>query len=248
MPFAVVQSTLEPPTLDQLRQAFTETARAGLNVTAVDAGAIQRDSFGILLRRLSEAHARVACGALAAVGYEAHAVDEAQLLGLPQLKSRIVIDPADDALRMADVLNRVEVVPYDQVVLVGAGMVGSPRFLRSRERVTGLMDPYAWPVYTLDVTEATHFAPRLEMLFACEPWRVQAEGRRMSYRCLGERKTHRAEVNFMLLVRRLAERTGRQVLTRGAAAVASLDDTVAVYPTNNAFEEELIWHAWHAMR
>jgi len=248
MPYAVVQSHLAPPSLEQLQTAFAETVRAGLNVTAADAGPIQRDSYGILLERLSLEHAQAAQRALAAVGYAADVVDERELLDLPPAKGRNRIDPAPDTLCLTDVMGRVETIAYDQVVLVGAGMVGDVKFVRERTYDHARHDLPVTPGYFLDVTETTEHAPRLEMLFAVEPWRVQAAGRRMNYRSLGDEMTTRAEVNFMLLVRRLAERLPASALTRGAAAVAGLDDTVAVYPSERAFEEELVWHAWHAMR
>jgi hypothetical protein len=248
MPYAVVQSQLTPPSLEQLRTAFAETARAGLNVTPADAGPIQRDSYGILLERLSLEHARTAQRALTGVGYASDVVDERQLLDLPPGKGRNRIDPAADALHLTDLMGRVETVAYEQIVLVGAGMVGDVKFVRQRTFDHVRHDLPVPPGYYLDVTETTEHAPRLEMLFAVEPWRVQAGGRRMNYRSLGEEMTNRAEVNFMLLVRRLAGRLPAGVLTRGAAAVAALDRSVAVYPCERAFEEELVWHAWRAMR
>ncbi len=248
MPFALVQSQLEPPSLDQVRAAFAETARAGLNVTAADAGAIRRDSFGILLERLTHEQAQVAQAALAGVGYATDIVDQRDLLDLPQARARIIVDPQPDVLHVHDALGRIESLPYDQVVLIAAGMVGDLKFSRELTQAADTQSRHRGMIFDIKVTESIEFSPRLEILFADEPWRIRAEGRRMTYRCLGDQMTRRAEVNFMLLVRKLASHVHPSILTRAAAAVASLDDTVAVFPNDKAFDEELVWHAWQAMR
>lgn len=249
MTYAVVQATLEKPTLTQLRDGLRAAlAAAGdFPYTPADAGPVRRDAFGILLEGLTVGQARLGQRELARVGYATHIVDEQQLLDLPPTQTRRVVEPNPDGLLLRDPLDRPEIIGYDHVVLVAAGMVGDQRFARERRRVPGTGNERSPAIYLLNVTETTDYEQRLDMLFDCPPWRIRAYGHRLTYACLGAEVTNRAEINFMHLVRRLGQHLAPGILTRGAAAVAHLDDTVAVYPTARAFEEELIWHYWYAV-
>lgn len=247
MPYALVQVSLAKPTLEQLRDALRAVADPAFPYTPADAGPVRRDAFGILLEGLSLAQARYAQRELARVDYATDIVDEHELLDLPPAPMRIVVDPTPEALVLRDTVGREEWIGYDHVVLLAAGMVGDQRFERNRRRVMGTGGEASMPIDLLQVTETTEYEQRLDVLFDCPPWRIRAYGHRLTYACLGAEVTNRAEINFMQLIRRAARHLLPGVMTHGAMAVADQHDTVAVYPTARAFEEELTWHHWRAM-
>src|SRR5260370_38237511 len=75
MPYAVMQKSLEPPSVEQLKAAFRDVP----GLTEVDAHILGQDAFGILVKHFTFENATALQTALAAQGVETEVLEE----GLP---------------------------------------------------------------------------------------------------------------------------------------------------------------------
>ena len=111
MPYAIVQSTLDGTTSDQLATAFATLDR----FTKHDGQHAAKDAYGVLANALERDDADALQAALGEQGVETKVVDEADL---PKLQTARRIKRAtvtDNALVAYDGLGREEAVPWETV-------------------------------------------------------------------------------------------------------------------------------------
>src|SRR5580693_8641542 len=124
MSCSVMQKNLEPPTMEQLKQAFCKVP----GLTAVDAAIFSRDAFGILARSFEPERAQALRSALAAQGVETEVVEDASLPVLPEARLVHRIDCTPDALVIYDPLGRSFPLKWENVMLIAAGRVNLVEF------------------------------------------------------------------------------------------------------------------------
>src|SRR6185503_18589726 len=102
MRYAVLQTDLNPPAIDQLQRAF----RSVPGLTASDAFILGKDAFGILVKDLSEEQAGALQGALRIEGIKTEIVDHALLPPLPQTHFVRQMECSPENLLIFDPLGR----------------------------------------------------------------------------------------------------------------------------------------------
>ncbi len=128
MAYAVLQKNLESPSLDQLKQAF----RATPGLTALDAGTLGRDAFGLLGKGFELPMATALKNSLAAQGVAAEVLEEAQLPQLPETFFLARLEATPNALLLHDSLGRVAELDWRNILLIAAGVVPLSEFKEVR--------------------------------------------------------------------------------------------------------------------
>src|SRR5579872_2394776 len=131
MPYAVMQKTVEPPSLEQLKRAFQRVK----GLTAADAQALGNNAFGILARNLPMERATALKDELKTEGVEAEAVEEGSLPKLPPAKFVTRVECGPEALLIYDPLGRSFPLEWKNIMLVAAGRVATSDFNRIRTEV-----------------------------------------------------------------------------------------------------------------
>lgn len=244
MAFAIVQQSIDPPTLQQVRDALAKTINLNLPIVPADAPGIVRDSFGILVQKLEFPQAVALAGAFDAVGYPTQVVDEQELFDLPDARQFNRVNPTGEALVLFDIYGRAQTVAWEDIVVVACGLIGREKSIR-HEEVVG-HDHHGVPLYTISYEQVRSLDMVLEMLLTAEPMRVRINPHACNYSYLGPHISNRAEDNFFKLVGDIAARAKSALLNRGTKSVMAAQNTVAVYPFEKSFNEELVWTVWHA--
>lgn len=244
MPYAIVQASLDPPTVDQLRRAFAMVPE----LTRADAAMLVRDAFGILVENLSHQAAQSIRRSLATQDVATEIVPQDGLPALPETKVLRRADCLAECLVVFDALGRPKPLPWAQVVLIAAGTVTRTEVRRIRtERVAryGRM-PVVMPEFRDREHEVSRLA--LEIIALDGPLRYQVQPDRFQYGYLGERIQRTAADNFVLLVRDLMALAPHASANRGAVLMQQDPPESFAYPSRRAFEEEMIWILWKARR
>lgn len=240
MVYALVQKSIDPPTKDQCHAAFGQLR--GGTLTPADAGTVSRDAFGVIAEWLTAERADELRQAFANVGYDTAVVDHNDLFGLPEGRAARKLEMTDDALVLYDALDRLQFIPWGEVILVAAGLIGKLRLERETELVAG--NTTGGPFEFTRSREVNRLFNRVELILGVDPHRVRIDAKRFNYGCLGGRVTNRAIDNYATLVTDLVSRSTVAMCNRGAVAIASGRTLDMVYPNKRAFEEELAWHIW----
>lgn len=248
MPFAVVQSSLDPPTLAQLQAAF----RGVPGLTPLDAHALGRDAFGIIVKDLSAEAAGQLQSNLRVQGYKTLVVDERELPAMPAAKFVRRLDVAPDALIVYDPVGRNFPVQWGHVSMLAAGQVRLSDFKRIvTERPTARFAGDATPYvdYECEVT----YKEEMQSHLLVEIFLGQTAQQRLSLRAdefnfatLREELTQNPAENFQRLVRVLLKHAPHAIINRGAYYLREEPPTVFDYPSKNAFYEEITWLLWRA--
>src|SRR4051812_43591114 len=98
MAYAVLQKTLEPPSIDKLKRAFRNVP----GLAPADASIIGNDAFGILVKGFESERATAMQSALAVEGVETIVVADSELPQLPQIKFVSRVDCTPEALMIYD--------------------------------------------------------------------------------------------------------------------------------------------------
>jgi len=249
MPYAILQKTLQPPSVDQLTKAF----RSLPDLTASDAAIIAKDAFGILVGSLSFEQAETLSAALIAQGVDNEVVDEQHLFTLPPFKKLRQADCLPDHLLLYDPLDRPQNIDWSHVIVVAAGSVSLTEFKRTeRQRVHYHMTPtgfgglglYPYADRTVSTKEEQQSRLILEIYLDINPIRSHADSREFRYNYLGPRLLSGSAKNFSLLVTDLAKYATKASLNRGAQTISQDPTKTFSYPSRHAFEEEIIWLLW----
>src|SRR3954452_19660277 len=119
MGYAVMQKSLEPPTVEQLKIAF----RGIPGLTPMDAYTLGKDAFGILVKRFPFERASALQAALAAQRIETEVVDEATLPEMPPGRHVNCLACTPEALMVSDPLGRSFPLEWKNILLIAAGKV-----------------------------------------------------------------------------------------------------------------------------
>lgn len=257
MPYAIVQKTLEAPSIEQMKTAF----RALPQLTDLDAGSMARDAFGILVQGLDLADAGRLLQALASVGVDAEMIDEQTLPPLPPARPCRRAEARPDAFVACDHLGRPHEIAWAKVLLLAAGGVPMVEFKHStEERVVGYSAGagggglYAYGYGDTEsraITRTVHKDKEernvkllLDVLLAEAPGRYRIDAEKFNFAYLGDRMVRSREKNYLALVGDCIGCAGAAILNRGAAGICQQNATLLEYPSKHAFEEETQWLLW----
>jgi hypothetical protein len=256
MPFAVVQKNLEPPSREQLENAFHGIP----GLAKADAVILGRDAFGILVKGFSAERARMLQASLKNQGMETEVVDQAELPQLPQSKNLNRLECTTEALVIYDPLNRSFPVEWKNIMLIAAGRVPVSEFNRVRTEAEA-------PAYDLSNLEKRYQHQRkilvdyssheerherllLEVVLsrAVLRYSITADKAPLLFQYLGERRTRDVLHNFTLLVQDLMKFAPQAAVNQGAHLFRENAEKPFSYPSKNAFYEEITWLLWKLMR
>ncbi len=244
MPYAVLQSKLNAPSLEQLQRAF----RFVQGLTAYDARILGNDAFGILVKDLSAQQAASLQGALRIEGFETEIVDQALLPSMPPTHFLRRCDALPQHLLLYDPLGRSFPLEWPHVLIVAAGAVRLTEFVQQRRerplvRYDGDVDAGATEM--LSTTKETQNVRLIcEIIVANAGLRYSVSAERMDFTYLGERNLGDAAANFSLFVRDLVGFSSDAYVNRGAEVLQADATSAFTYPSKNAFHEEIIWMLW----
>jgi len=244
MSYAVLQKNLEPPSLDQLKNAFQNVP----GLTALDAFGVGKDAFGILVKGFDLDSASRLQSALAAQGVETELVDEAALPPLPEIRNVHRVDCTPDALMIYDALGRNFPLKWVDVMMIAAGSVRLIDFntVEVRRPVAHHGRGGDSPV-TLEIKEqpADHWILEIIVSGAALRYSIVADHAEcLLFQYLDSRRTRELAGNFKLLVQDLTKAAPQATVNHGAFYLRENSPTPFHYPSKNAFYEEIVWLLW----
>jgi len=248
MPYAILQKSLQPPSTEQLVQAF----RALPQLTDLDAATMAKDAFGILVQGLELADAGRLLQAMHAAGVEAEMVDHNSLPKLPPAKPLRRADALPEAFVAYDHLGRPDQVEWGHVIFLAAGAVLLTEFKHVvTERVVhghyhrGL-DGAVTPVTRAEHSEKEEQNHRfiLELFLDVAPGRYHIAAEKFNFGYLGNRLHDRRVHNYVALVQDCLRYATDAVGNRGAEGQRQDPRKLTKYPSKHAFEEEITWQLW----
>jgi len=212
---------------------------------------LQRELFGIVVRRLDLDNARAFQGALGGYGFETELVADDALLALPASFGATGLRLEPDAIAVADVYGRERIVPARACVFAAAGRVARLHETRkaTEEMVVGgsrygariAGRPGLRSAWTDDDDQY-----RIELFFTADPLRVEcAIGNDRVARLNGVavRLRDRDALESFLGLLRSRLPPGR--VNRGLERAGGAGEPH--YPNLRSFEEEIVWH-FHRLR
>jgi hypothetical protein len=245
MPYAVLQTDLNPPGIEQMARAF----RSVPGLTPADAHILGKDAFGILVKDFSEQQAGVMQGALRIEGIETEIVDQSFLPSLPTTKFVRRLDCSPEHLLLYDPVGRSFALDWRHIIFIAAGAVRLIDFVRDQEtrqrvRYTAGGMPYQDTEYETFSREEQNSHLIGEIIITGATLRYSFDADNFNFVYLGERNTKDRAANFVSLVRDLTQFGANAQLNRGAAAMRGDAAQIFSYPSKNAFYEEIIWTLW----
>jgi hypothetical protein len=248
MSYAVMQTEPEPPSPEQLKNAFKHVP----GLTAIDVGILGKDAFGVLVKGLDLDQASAMRSALVAQGVETEVVQETALAELPPPKQLTKVELTPEAFMINDVLGRSSPLAWKDILVIAAGRV------RLTEFKTEVVDK------TVMKLEGRHFVEKvvtetvtleeqkdhllLEIIPAGSALRYRAVAdrpeARLLFQCLGERRTRDPATNLLLLVQELAKFAPDALPNHGAYYMCEKGDPSFSYPSQTAFYREITWLLW----
>jgi hypothetical protein len=249
MTCSLMQKNLEPPTMEQLKQAFCSVP----GLTAVDAAMLSRDAFGILARSFEPERAQKLQSALAAQGVETEIVEDASLPALPDLRIVHRLDSTPDALMICDPLGRSFPLPWKNVMLIAAGKVRMTEF-----KTIDVPHPViSYGGYgrrgesAVVIHHETHEEQNdrwlLEVVITGAALRYSIVADRplsLLFQYLGDRRTVDLATNFKLVVQDLIANAPEAAVNRGAYYLRENSAEPFYYPMKKAFYDEMTWLLW----
>jgi hypothetical protein len=248
MSYAVMQTDVDPPPAEQLRNAFVEVPE----LTAMDAAILGKDAFGVLAKGFELAQAAAMQAALAAQGAGTEVVEEAALTELPPLKPLTKVEFTAEALQVFDYLGRSIPLEWNDIMVIAAGRARLTEF--KTEMVDKVKLVSAGRHFALKVvTEASTKEERnehwlLEIITRGARLRFHAKADEpeamLLFQCLGERRGRDAAGNLTLFVRELAKFAPAAVFNHGAFFMRENGDPSFAYASQTAFYREITWILW----
>lgn len=254
MRFAVVQKTLEEPPVEALQRAF----RLVPTLTDADAVTAAHDAYGILVKHQGNEEAFTLQMALRAEGIETDIVPQDSLPQLPQMKVVRRLDFSEEALVVYDPLGRTFPVEWRHILMLSAGAVhsiesrtgGLGGMLRPELALEAMANDPCHEAGVSDVRMLRELSLdlMLEVVLAGAVLRYSINGNEFNYAALGEERTQNASTNFTLMIRRIAASVPGAICNRGAFLLKQEQPELFIYPSKNAFHEEMIWLLWRLSR
>jgi hypothetical protein len=248
MSYAVMQTGLEPPSAEQLKQAFLQVP----GLAAMDVITLGKDAFGVLVKGFELERATAMQSALAAQGVETEVVDDAVLTELPPPRQLNKAAFTPEALLIDDWSGQGFPLEWNDLGLIAAGRTRLAEF--TRDLVTRQVVKFRRRGIQLKtVTEAvTKEAQKdhwlLEILTRGAALRYHAvvdhPEALLLFQCLGDRRVKDPAANLVLLVQELAKYAPAAVLNHGAFFMRETGDPSFYYPSKTAFYREITWLLW----
>jgi len=243
MPYAVLQTNLDAPSLPQLERA----ARVVPGLTVIDAQILGADAFGILVKNFSAPQAAALQGALRTEGVETEIVDQSLLPPLPPVKlvHRLQCQPVH--LLVYDPLGHPLAVPWEHIMIVAAGCVRVSEFVRERreQRIPGQYGEYdAQVIVEYDSKEQRNNRFLAEFVLTDAVLRFGLAAEKFNFSYLGARQTRTLARDFTLLIQDALQFATRAARNRGAEMLGGRPEQMFLYPSKNAFHEEIVWMLW----
>jgi hypothetical protein len=245
MPYAVLQTDLNSPTVEQLRRA----ARLVPGLTAMDGDILGRDAFGVLVKNFSEHQAGALQGALRLEGVETEIVDQSFLPALPEARLVRRLDCTADHLLIYDPLGNSFPLEWRHVMLLAAGAVTLTDFTRRQEerpriRYTANGMPYRDTDYETVFGEERNPHLIAEILITGAALRYSFIADQFNFAGLADRKSQSVTANFSTLLADIVRFSAMAALNRGAESIRLQAPEIVIYPSKNAFYEEIVWMLW----
>ncbi|MGA2541710.1 MAG: hypothetical protein ABSG78_09185 [Verrucomicrobiota bacterium] len=245
---AVLQTDLEPPSAEQLQNAFRQVPE----LTAMDAAVLGKDAFGLLAKGFDLAQAAAMQSALAAQGVATEVVEEAALTELPPPKPLTKVEFTPEALQIADFMGRIVPLEWHDILVIAAGRARLVDFKQSFEKkfvTQGAGRHSNLRVVThLETKEVQNDHWLLEIITggAAQRYRAMADQPEATllFQCLGERRGRDPAGNLTLFVQDLAKFAPAAVLNHGAFFMRENGDPSFSYPSQTAFYREITWLLW----
>jgi hypothetical protein len=248
MTYAIIQAGLEPPSMEQLRTAFAQVP----GLTALDVNILGRDAFGILAKGLGGEQAEAMRSALAAVGFEAEAVEDVALPELPPpvKLGKVTLTPA--AFVTDNLMGRVTSLEWKSIAVIAAGRARLTDF--TKELVNKVVAvPAGRHVELKVVTEAVtkeekkdHLLLEIITTGAAARYHIVADRPEalLLFQSLGAQRTKDSFQNLNLFVRELVKFAPSAVLNHGAHYMCEGINAPFCYPSQTAFYRESSWLLW----
>lgn len=245
MPYAVLQTDLSLPTIEQLQRA----TRLVPGLTPYDASILGHDAFGILVKNFSAQQAAALQGALRVEGVETEIVDQSLLPALPQTHFVHRLDGTAEHLLIHDPLGKTFALDWRHILCVAAGAVNVTEFVRHQKprqqtRYTAGGLPRSDTEYETVPREEQNCRLLAEFFITGAALRYSFSADKFNFAGLGARLTRNPAENFALLVREMIRCAPHAALSRGAQAIRDGTTEHFSYPTKNAFQEEIVWMLW----
>jgi hypothetical protein len=241
--YALLQRSLDPLPVKRLARAF---AASGVRL-GLDAPAVARAAFGVLVDDLTATAASRLAPALEREGIEVEVAEESDLPALPRRRMLYRVELRDDALVWSTAVGRPRATPWAAIDVAALGAVRRrPRHV-VRSLIEGLDEAIETDAEPEDPLRVEDLA--LDLLLrgdggpTRDPLRLRIVADEFSYECLGSRMRRRARDNFPLLAHQILERCD-VVPNRGAARFHLGHPEWFSYPSWSAFDEETRWLLW----
>jgi hypothetical protein len=233
MTYAILQRELVTPELERLKRVFSLRPE----FTSLDAATVAGDAYGILLRGLDLEQADAIQTALMREGIDAVVEEEPKLPTLAPGRIGRQAELDTRHLTLYDPMRRAVAVAWADMSFISAGLVktGEPRKPRP-----GLEAPVS--------KEELHRHLMLEIFLRDGAGRFSIDGDEFDYAHLGQKLSTDPAVNFVFLVQQLAQNAPHAGLNRGACAAQKKPPELFLYPSKQAFHEELVWMLWRISR
>lgn len=247
MTYAVLQTGPEPPSAEQLQNAFSQVP----GLTAMDAGILGKDACGVLARGLELDQASAMQSAMAAQGVETEVVEESALPELPPARQLTKGCFTPEALQIDNLLGRVFPLAWNDILLIAAGRARLTEFkenLVDKVVIRPTHDYMPKVVMQTETREEINDHWLLEIITRGAALRYRTVADRpeamLLFQCLGEQRSRDPSENLCLLVRALAKSAPSAILNHGAYCMIEGLDTSFYYPSQTAFYREIAWLRW----
>jgi hypothetical protein len=236
--YVLLQRSLDPLPIKRLARAFVASgARISL-----DAPAVARTAYGLLLDDLTATAASRLAHALEDEGIEVEALEESHLPALPRTRWLRHVSLGDEGITWFSSLERGRLLPWAMIRIAALGSIRR----RPRTVMKMLLAGEDEALETQEIEDPVRNEDLvLDLVCDGEPARVRIVADEFSYACLGSRMRPRARENFPLLAREILERCD-VMPNRGAARFHLGHPEWFTYPNWSAFEEETRWLLWKA--
>ncbi len=241
MKFALVQTSLDPISVEQLRAAFRGSAR----MTAADAHFVAMDAYGVLVRELEIGDASSLQLSLQNQGVETQVVAQDQLPQLPATKFLRKLECQAGGLVILDPLNRPITLEWRQLLLVAAGNVAttpSPAFPRTTVPGFGSTPPPS-PTPPIDAHGEPPLELVLEIVMGGGTTRYSVRAEQLLTPRSAPDQGREPQALFSSLTKGICAHAPKAILNRGAFLLKNSQPCLA-YPSRRSFHEEITWLLW----
>ena len=248
MTYSVMQTGLEPPSAEQLKNAFQQMP----GLTAMDVNILGKDAYGVLVKGFELERASAMQSALAAQGVETEVVDDAALTELPPARQLTKVDFTPEALGICDLLARSVQLKWNDILVIAAGRTRLTDFTKVLvdKEVMGRAARHIGPKVVTEVVTREEQKDHLllEIIPRGAELRYHAVADRLEahflFQCLGERRGRDPAANLSLFVQDLVKLAPAAVLNHGAFYMCENGTPSFSYPSQTAFYREITWLLW----